>query len=171
MTKLRVTTELGQFKILTESQAAPATSAYFLTLARTGALDNSSIFRVVSPENGTHNVTHPISVVQGGLQQHDPQSVPPVAHEATDQTGLRHKQWTVSTARNNPGETYGSFFVCLRDEPMLDQGGMRHPDGHGFAAFGRVDSGQEVVQMLYNRREAQEILNLPIAITSVNIEE
>ena len=82
-----------------------------------------------------------IAVIQGGLR-HEREDLPPViAHETTAMTGLRHLKGTVSLARFAPGAVYHSFFICLRDEPVLDFSGARHPDGQGFAAFGRVVAG------------------------------
>jgi len=166
MSELLVTTTLGDFSIKLDA-AAPATSAYFSSLAKSKALDNSAFYRIVAPDNATHRAEVPIAVVQGGLLVEDPQPIAPIAHESTAATGLRHDRWVVSCARYAPGETYGSFFVCLRDEPELDYGGKRHPDGLGFAAFGKVGIGREIVEAIYARREQEEMLAQPIAIRSV----
>lgn len=167
MTGLRVTTAKGEFTIALALTAAPHTTGYFVELARSGALDNSSIYRLVGEDNAVHAAEHPIAVLQGGLQAEDPQPIAPIPHEGTDVTQLRHKRWTVSTARFAVGQTYGSFFVCMRDEPVLDHGGMRHPDGLGFAAFGHIQQGGDVVQSIYDLREPTEMLTQPIAIHRV----
>ena len=112
---------------------------------------------------------NPIEVVQGGLTSDAAQPLPAVPHESTSDTGLSHLQWTVSTAREAPGATYGSFFICLRDEPELDFGGARHPDGQGFAAFGRVVDGHETVLGVVERRESSEFLASPVPITRVRL--
>jgi peptidyl-prolyl cis-trans isomerase A (cyclophilin A) len=71
--------------------------------------------------------------------------LPPIAHETTRQTGLRHLDGTVSMARAQPGTANSEFFVCVGDQPALDFGGGRQPDGQGFAAFGRVVEGMDVI--------------------------
>lgn len=170
MSQLRIETAQGEFVVSLATNAAPKTTAYFAELARTGALDNSSVFRLVSADTNLHPAEHPIAVLQGGLTFDDPQPIPGVGHEGTNETLLQHRQWTVSTARFGPGETYGSFFVCMRDEPALDYGGLRHPDGLGFAAFGMVAAGHDVVHSIYAGCEADEMLRQPIGIHRVSLE-
>ena len=165
--QLKVVTAFGEFSVRLDHDAAPKTCGYFHRLAELGALDNTTVYRIVSPENGVHQAAHPIAVLQGGLRQEDDQPLPGIEHESTAQSGLRHRQWVVSTARFAPGETYGSFFVCLRDEPALDYGGKRHPDGVGFAAFGEVVAGFDVVEALYEQRTDTEMLAEPVPIKRV----
>lgn len=163
-------TALGRFKIALNHQAAPITSAYFLAHAEGGEFDGSSFFRVVAEDNASLRTSAPIEVVQGGLRDTDPQRIAPIRHEPTIKTGLRHRQWTVSAARFDPGQTYGSFFVCMRDEPSLDHGGARHPDGQGFAAFGAVSEGREIMANLFERREGDEMLSRPVPIFRAFVE-
>jgi peptidyl-prolyl cis-trans isomerase A (cyclophilin A) len=98
---------------------------------------------------------------------HQPPPLPPIAHETTQQTGLRHLDGTVSMARAQPGTATAEFFVCIGAQPALDFGGGRNPDGQGFAAFGRVVEGMDVVRALHARGEADQYLARPIAIRSV----
>jgi peptidyl-prolyl cis-trans isomerase A (cyclophilin A) len=123
------------------------------------------------PEND--NGTPPISVIQGGVQ--DPaRALPPVRHETTAETGLRHEDGVISLARTEPGTGGGSaFFICIGDQPSLDFGGMRNPDGQGFAAFGRVVRGMDVVHAIHGRAAdaasdsaytAGQILTTPVTI-------
>lgn len=159
-------TECGEFTIELAETEAPITAGYFRSLISAGAFDGASFFRIVGAENASIRVENPIEVVQGGLKDTDPQPLAPIDHEPTSKTGLRHKRWTISTARNGPGETYGSFFICMRDEPGLDHGGKRHPDGLGFAAFGRVVSGFETIAAIFERRDADEFLQKQLLIRS-----
>ena len=87
-----------------------------------------------------------ISVVQGGVL--DMEAAPAgIAHETTASTGLRHVDGTLSIARTQPGTgSAAAFFIVLGDQPSLDFGGMRNPDTQGFAAFGKVIGGMEVVR-------------------------
>jgi hypothetical protein len=87
-----------------------------------------------------------IEVVQGGLTD-DSKFLDPIAHEPTNRTGLRHRNGTISIARDGVGTgTAGAFFICIGDQPELDFGGKRNPDGQGFAAFGHVTSGTKLIR-------------------------
>lgn len=167
---MRVLTSLGAFKVALDLEHAPATAGYFRRLAADGLLDNTSIFRIVNSDNNSGNAACPIHVIQGGLTEKDRDRLPTIEHESTKETGLSHKKWAVSAARLGVGETYGSFFVTMRDEPSLDFGGRRHPDRQGFAAFGKVVSGRDVVERIFRRAEPQEYLHDTVAIVKVTLE-
>jgi peptidyl-prolyl cis-trans isomerase A (cyclophilin A) len=144
---------------------APVSSAYFLADVDAGTLDGSSIFRIVNVDNQPANHPAKIEVIQMGLRQNDPSIVPTIAHESTNMTGLRHKRGTVSLARFAPGAVYHSFFVCMREEPCLDAGGARNPDGLGFAAFGYVAEGFEQLQRIFKEHGfGVEYLGTPIRL-------
>lgn len=162
-------TECGNFEISLALDAAPITAGYFRDLISGGAFNGASFFRIVSQKNASMRSENPIEVIQGGLKDSDPQPIAPIAHEPTSQTGLVHKKWTLSTARFAPGETYSSFFVCMGDEPALDFGGKRHPDGLGFAAFGSVVSGFETLDAIFARQEPEEFMKNEIEIMAASI--
>lgn len=165
MSRVQIETALGDIELELLERQAPASAGYFLADVRAGLYDGSSFFRIVTLANQRAvERARRIAVVQGGLR-HQREDLPPVIpHETTAMTGLRHLKGTVSLGRFAPGAVYHSFFICLRDEPVLDFGGARHPDGQGFAAFGRVAAGFDVVQRIYARAEAQEYLKTAIAI-------
>jgi peptidyl-prolyl cis-trans isomerase A (cyclophilin A) len=145
--------------IAVDEGAAPVSSAYFLADVDGGMLDGSSIFRIVKGE---------IDVVQMGVCVTDTTIPPVIAHETTGKTGLRHRRGTVSLARFAPGAVYHSMFVCMRDEPSLDEGGTRNPDGQGFAAFGHVVDGLERLQRIFDDYTlAEEFLPVPLRLESV----
>jgi peptidyl-prolyl cis-trans isomerase A (cyclophilin A) len=77
---------------------------------------------------------------------------------------LRHRDGTLSMARRAIGSTAASFFICVGDQPELDHGGYRHPDGQGFAAFGRVLEGMDVVCAIWRRAESSAMLARPVEI-------
>jgi len=158
---------LGEFSVLLQDQSAPATCEYFRNLVRTGALADASVFRIVADCNEQTGDECPIHIVQVGPLQNLFGVRHPIVHESTHDTGLSHLKWTVSAARFDSGELYGSFFVCMRDEPELDFGGKRQPDGDGFAAFGRVIEGFETLQQVFQHAEADEMLAHPIPIQSI----
>ncbi len=170
MSHIVVNSQVGQFTIALDEKCAPITCAYFSGLVRKGALNQSCIFRVVSETNQQIDERCPIRVVQMGPQQCLTGERYPVKHEGTNLTGLSHKKWTVSAARINPGELFGSFFICLRDEPSLDHGGKRQPDGQGFAAFGRVVAGFDSIERAYRRAEPDEWMTNEIPIHSISFQ-
>ena len=169
MSRVRIETELGDLEIEVFDQQAPASAGYFLSDVRAGRYDGSSFFRIVTLSNQSAEKHRRIAVIQGGLR-HEREDLPPVIpHETTAMTGLNHLKGTVSLARFAPGAVYHSFFICLRDEPALDLGGARHPDGQGFAAFGRVAEGFDTVQRIFARAEQGEYLTNGIAIRRATV--
>ena len=75
-------------------------------------------------------------------------SLPPIPHESTAQTGILHKDGVTSMARYRPGTATSEFFICIGDQPSLDFAGTRNSDGYGFAAFGKVIYGMDVVRKI-----------------------
>ena len=169
MSRVRIETELGDIELELFDKQASASAGYFLADVRTGRYDGSSFFRIVTLSNQSVEKHRRIAVIQGGLR-HEREDLPQViAHETTAMTGLKHLKGTISLARFAPGAVYHSFFICLRDEPVVDFGGARHPDGQGFAAFGRVVEGFDVVQRIYARAEQAEYLKNEIAIRRAGV--
>lgn len=169
MQTLSFDSPFGAVRILMRVDCAPETCQYFSDLVENGAFEAASIFRIVTTSGIQSSADSEIDVLQAGPAQQfsGPRHV--MKHEATSTTGLRHKKWTVSAARFDLGELYGSFFICLRDEPALDFGGSRQPDGQGFAAFGEVVSGFECLENIFMQAEASDLLQKQIPITNVSI--
>jgi peptidyl-prolyl cis-trans isomerase A (cyclophilin A) len=110
-----------------------------------------------------------IEVIQGGLKADGhPDSLTPIAHETTAQTGILHKDGTISMARNEPGTASSEFFICIHDQPELDFGGKRNPDGQGFAAFGRVTDGMDVVREIQSLPAKGQYLAKDVKILGVD---
>lgn len=145
-TAVRVALETDRGTILVEvyPQAAPLSAGNFLHYVDEGLYDDAGFYRVVRPDND-HGAPI-ISVVQGGVL--DVEAAPSgIAHETTAATGLKHENGTVSIARGQPGTgSAAAFFIVIDDQPSLDFGGMRNPDAQGFAAFGKVIEGMELVR-------------------------
>ena len=95
---------------------------------------------------------------------HEAKEFPPIPLERTRDTGLRHLAGTLSMARDTPDSATSDFFICLNDLPTLDFGGARNPDGQGFAAFGRVTRGLDIVRKIQAAPAAGQSLEPPIAI-------
>ncbi len=145
---VQMQTSAGNITLELYPDAAPLTVANFLNYVDRHFYDQGSFYRVVRMDNQTQN-TIKIEVIQGGLNL-EPENLPfaPIAHETTADTGIRHTDGVISMARLEPGTASSEFFICINDQPELDYGGMRNPDGQGFAAFGRVVSGMNVVRAI-----------------------
>lgn len=167
--RTRVDTPLGAFVIEVNPAVAPVTVANYLAYVDQGLLQHPWVYRIVTRANQTPDTGHKIEVVQWGLNLPDDAQplLPPIAHETTQQTGLRHRDGTVSMARDQPGTATAEFFICIGDQPELDYGGGRNPDGQGFAAFGQVVQGMDVVRALHRRGGADQWLKPPIALGGV----
>lgn len=160
-----IETELGDIKVELYEKQAPVTVANFLRYVDSSAFINSSFYRTVTPENQPHNNVK-IQVIQGGLYEED-KMFAPIEHETTDKTGILHKDGVISMARDNPGSATSEFFICLGDQPELDFGGKRNPDGQGFAAFGKVIDGMGVVKRINNWPENRQQLDPRIKINNI----
>jgi peptidyl-prolyl cis-trans isomerase A (cyclophilin A) len=145
--RVRMVTDLGPIVIELYPDRAPITVANFLAYADQHLLDGGAFYRTVSPKNDNNPAT--ISVIQGGLNRDDG-PLPAIAHETTKVTGILHTDGAISMARDAPGTARSEFFICLGDNPALDFGGARNKDGQGFAAFGKVVQGMEVVRAIHD---------------------
>ena len=166
-TRCLIQTSLGNISVELYPEKAPVTVANFLRYVDAHLYDSSSFFRAVTMANQPNNAVK-IEVVQGGNVDSLKQ-FPPIAMETTKQTGLHHLDGTISMARSTPASATCSFFICINDQPSLDFGGKRNPDGQGFAAFGKVTSGMDVVrkiQQLYP--EQGQYFKPPVTIISIS---
>jgi peptidyl-prolyl cis-trans isomerase A (cyclophilin A) len=161
----RLRTSLGEMQIRVYPGKAPLTAANFLRYVEAGLYDGSTFFRVVTPDNQPNNPVK-IEVIQGGDVPED-KTFAPVVHETTEMSGLRHRDGTVSMARDGPGTATSSFFICIGSQPELDFGGRRNPDGQGFAAFGRVVRGMDVVRRIQRLEADGQTLREPVVIDSL----
>ena len=146
----RVVLETGQGTIEVELDGAraPVTTANFLRYLDGGFYDGGRIHRTVKMDNQPNNKIR-IEVIQGGpTAERAKQGFAPIALERTSQTGLSHKDGVISMGRDAPDTATSDFFICIGDQPSLDFGGMRNPDGQGFAAFGHVVKGMDVVRKI-----------------------
>jgi peptidyl-prolyl cis-trans isomerase A (cyclophilin A) len=108
-----------------------------------------------------------IEVVQAGVNpSREKEGFPAIALERTSATGLKHEDGTLSMARDGPDTATSDFFICIGPQPELDFGGKRNPDGQGFAAFGRVVRGMDVVRRIQGSPADGQTLTPPVAIRS-----
>ena len=145
--RVTLTTALGRVVLALEKQRAPVTTAYFLKYVDGKRIDGSSFYRALKlvPDGSA-------GLVQGGVM--DPKKLlPPVAHEPTSKTGLGHTDGAISLARAAPGTATANFFIIVGNLSSLDAGGG---DKDGYAVFGRVVEGMDVVR---------RILDTPVSAT------
>jgi peptidyl-prolyl cis-trans isomerase A (cyclophilin A) len=146
--RVRVQTELGDIVLELDLKRAPGTTANFLRYADAGHYDGGTFHRTVKMDNQPESPVK-IEVIQAGVNpDRAKDGFPPIPIERTSVTGLAHKDGAVSMARGAPDSATSGWFICINDQPSLDFGGARNPDGQGFAAFGRVVSGMDVVRRI-----------------------
>lgn len=139
--RVRLVTALGPIVIEVDLRHAPVTAGNFLAYVDQKRFDGRAFYRAArnrkSPQYG---------LVQGGIDHTISRALAPIAHEPTSKTGLLHVDGTVSMARNEPGTAMGDFFITVGPSSYLDAGPGGNPPG--YAAFGRVVSGMNVVQKI-----------------------
>ncbi|MEP7383436.1 MAG: peptidylprolyl isomerase [Gemmatimonadota bacterium] len=157
-------TERGDIEIEVDTIRAPITGKNFLRYVDGGFFTSGSFFRVVRPDNQPNDSIR-IDVIQGG-QSREPrrQGFPPIELERTSVTGITHVDGAISMARAGVASATSSFFICLGPQPALDFGGMRNPDGQGFAAFGRVVRGLDVARRIQAEAVSGQNLITPVII-------
>jgi len=163
-------TELGNIVMEVDAAHAPVSAANFLKYVDAKFYDGGVVIRSVRPDNTTrHDVE--IQVIQF---LSDParrrEQFPPIPLERTSVTGLKHIDGALSMARSGPDSATSSFSIMVGDQPELDFAGKRNADGQGFAVFGRVVSGMDVVKKIHASKTGTagsygtETLDPPIAI-------
>jgi peptidyl-prolyl cis-trans isomerase A (cyclophilin A) len=164
-----IETKFGDIEAELYPEKAPATVAAFLRNVDSGYYRNTSFYRILRDDNQVTGAVHS-HLIQGGLWQANPaleQLLPPIPHESTDKTGLRHITGALSMARNEPGTARSEFFICLKEEPGLDFGGENNPDGAGYAVFGKVIAGMETLRELYKQPEYEQQLTPAVTILDI----
>jgi peptidyl-prolyl cis-trans isomerase A (cyclophilin A) len=159
----------GNMIVGIDSARAPATAAHFLQDVTAGRYDGTTIFRISTLANQDPADPAPVEILQGGARQPAEPVEPCIRHESTRDTGLRHRRGTISLSRFAPGAVYHSFFLCRGDQPDLDFGGARQPDGQGFAAFGAMLEGFDVLDRLFAHAEPEEVLTREIPIFTAKL--
>jgi len=150
-----------------DSVSAPITTANFLSYVDGGFYEGGTFFRTVRLDNQPNSDIR-IEVVQGGANlERENEFFAPIKLERTNSTGIRHLDGVISMARKGPDSATHSFFICIVDQPSLDFGGMRNPDGQGFGAFGKVVSGMDVVRQIQSGAADGQRLIEPVVIERI----
>jgi cyclophilin family peptidyl-prolyl cis-trans isomerase/predicted enzyme related to lactoylglutathione lyase len=165
--QIEIETELGTIVMDVFPERAPGSVANFLRYVDEGFYDGGTFHRTVRADNQPNDSVR-IAVIQGDVAtEHREDRYPPIQLERTTQTGLEHVSGAVSMARGGPDTATSSFFICVGDQPELNFGGNRNPDGQGFAAFGVVVEGMEVVEAINRAPAEAQSLTPPIGILRV----
>jgi peptidyl-prolyl cis-trans isomerase A (cyclophilin A) len=163
---ITIRTEMGDINVELDRARAPVTSANFMSYIDSGLYNNSCFYRVVRMDNQPADSVR-IEVIQGGRFKNEENGFAPIAHETTEMTGIKHTDGTISMARSGPGSATSEFFICVGDQPELDFGGKRNPDGQGFAAFGKVIKGMDVVRKIQSISAPDQYLDQPVKIYNI----
>ena len=143
-TRIALTTSLGVITVALATDKAPITSANFLRYVDAKRLDGGVFYRAMklAPEPNANGL------IQGGIKNDPAKVFPPIAHEPTTKTGLKHVNGTISLARYAPGSAQAEFFICIGDQPSLDADPTQPGDNLGFAAFGAVTDGMDTARKI-----------------------
>jgi len=161
--KVAIRSEMGLIVVEVYADKAPGTAANFLKYVDAKLYDGSVFHRTVTLENQPNDAVR-IEVIQGGQMPEGRQGFPAIPLERTSATGLRHEDGTISMARSGPDTATSSFFFCIGPQPELDFGGKRNKDGQGFAAFGKIIAGLEVVRKIQRAPAEGQTLKPPVKI-------
>ena len=159
-----IQTELGAIEVALDAAKAPITVKNFLRYVDGKFYDGGRFHRTVRPNNQPENKVK-IEVIQAGTNPRKTKDEwQPIALERTKHTKLAHTDGTISMAREGPDTATSDFFICIGNQPELDFGGKRNPDGQGFAAFGRVVKGMDIVRKIQAAPASEQTLTPPIKI-------
>ena len=161
-----MTSDLGSIKFKIYPKRAPITTANFIKYLERGDFEGATFYRAVRMDNQP-NDSIKIEVIQGNFVSFD-KRFEPIILESTKQTNIHHKNGTLSMARaREPNSASAAFFICVNDQPELDFGGKRNKDGLGFAAFGKVTKGIDIVKQIQNGKTEGQSLVQPVVIKHI----
>jgi peptidyl-prolyl cis-trans isomerase A (cyclophilin A) len=161
-----IETSFGTIDAEIDTVHAPVTAANFLKYVDAGYYNGGQFHRTVKPDNQPNNPIK-IEVIQAGVKSGTP-DFSAIPLERTSVTGIFHRDGTLSMARNGPDTATSDFFICSGDQPSLDFAGKRNPDGQGFAAFGRVVRGMDVVRKIQAAPAQEQSLMPPVRILKIS---
>ena len=147
-TEVVLETEMGEIVLALETERSPVTAANFLRYVDEKRLDGTVFYRAMRLDWGEQ----PNGLIQGGTQYDPERILPPIAHEPTNVTGVKHTVGAISMARNEPGSATGDFSIMLSPQPGLDADPASEDENfrQGYAAFGHVVEGMDVVRAIFD---------------------
>ena len=165
---VQIDTKMGQIIVTVDEVHAPVSAKNFLRYVDAGHYSHGRFHRTVTMDNQPDKKVK-IEVIQAGVNpKFEKKDFPPIKLERTSVTGLKHLDGAISMARDGVDTATSDFFICVGDQPSLDFGGKRNPDGQGFAAFGRVKKGMDVVRKIQTSHAKDQSLDPPIEILSIS---
>lgn len=162
-------TKFGEIEVELFPEQAPESVAAFLQNIDSGYYENSSLYRVLNRDNQPSDAEK-TELIQGGIWRSKNKRLitrAGIPHETTAQTRLLHKDGVISFARLEPGTATTEFFICIDDQTSLDYGSGSNPDKQGYAAFGKVVKGMDIVRRIQNQREDEQAFDPPIDIYNI----
>jgi peptidyl-prolyl cis-trans isomerase A (cyclophilin A) len=161
-----IETKVGDIEVELYATQAPKSVAAFLSYIDSGFYKKASFYRVLNTDNQPSNAPK-AELIQGGLYGSKRPELPGIPHETTQQTKILHRDGVLSLARLEPGTANTEFFICIGNQPGFDFGGENNPDGQGYAAFGKVVKGMDIVHRIYNMPENDQRFEPPVPIYGV----
>ena len=172
MVAVRIETGFGNIDAVVDTTHAPLTANNFLKYVDAGMYDGGRFWRTTRPDNYVPQLPDrpPFQIIQAEINStHANEKFPPIPLERTTKTGLTHKAGTLSMPRGAEADSGTSgFVIVLEDTPSLDFGSKRYPDGQGFAAFGHIVKGMDVVEKIHSQPVQGQNLNPAIPITRIS---
>ena len=144
LVRVTLDTDLGRIVLELDQGRAPVTTANFLKYVEGKRFDGQTFYRALKMGEG--------GLIQGGVRSDARKLLPPIAHEPTSETGVRHLAGALSMARNEPGSATGDFSIMLSPQPFLDADPASEDAERraGYAAFGHVVEGMDVVRAIFD---------------------
>lgn len=164
-----IQTKFGDIEAELYPAQAPKSVAAFLSYVDSGFYRNTLFYRVLNDVNQPSNASK-AELIQGGMWRTNykkSKALPGIPHETTEQTKILHTDGTLSLAREAPGTASSEFFICIDDQPGLNYGGENNPDGQGYAAFGKVVKGMDVVKRIHRQPDDDQSFNPPVYIFNI----
>lgn len=163
-----IETRLGNIEVELFAEKAPKTVAAFLSYVDSGFYNNTSFYRVLKTEELPTSTN--TGIIQGGMWQTNAAkkiTIPGIEHESTKLSGLTHQSGTISLARLEPGTANTEFFICIGDQSPLDFGRRGTEDGQGYAAFGQVFEGMNIVRKIQAQKSHGDQFDEKIEIIKI----
>lgn len=167
--RIGIQTKAGEIEVELYPHKAPATVKAFLSYLDSGMYMNAHFYRVLNDENQPSNAFK-ASLIQGGIWRSSrkrAEALPGIPHESTQKTNIKHTNGVISLARLEPGTANAEFFIVIGDQPGFDYGGDNNPDKQGYAAFGKVVKGMDVVLKIYRSAESDQVFTPLVSIYNI----
>ena len=166
---IEIRTRIGNIEVVLYPDKAPQTVRAILSYIDSGFYKDASFYRVLNMNNQPSDAPK-AELIQGGLWNKKGarrDQIPGISHESTRETGILHTDGVVSLARQEPGTANTEFFICVGDQPGFDYGGENNPDGQGYAAFGKVTKGLDIVRRIYDMPEEEQYFDPAVPIYNI----